>query len=95
MSRKSPSVLVAVFLASASVAGCGGPTKECRAFAEHLADVLVRESGRTVSDDDRTKMVDKTVDACEAEPPSKQTLECAMKADSSDAMKACETDEKK
>jgi hypothetical protein len=76
-------------LVSPLATGCGAP-EGCDTFAEHLADVLAKEQGGTVPADVREKMVKKTTEACAAQPPSKDALDCAMKADSSKAMKACE-----
>lgn len=78
--------------------GCAD-TKQCDAFAEHLADVVASETKEPIDADSarraewaemRSKMVKQTVDACVADPPSKQALDCALAAESSDAMKQCD-----
>jgi hypothetical protein len=69
--------------------GCAD-TKQCDAFAEHLADVVASETKEPIDPEMRGKMVKQTVDACVADPPSKQALDCALAAESSDAMKQCD-----
>ncbi len=65
-------------------------TSQCRALAEHVAEVVTREQTETVDAEIRQKMVDQTADACSADPPSKEALACALAADSTAAMKACD-----
>lgn len=76
-------------LATPFASGCGAP-EGCDKFAQHLADVLAKEQGGSVPADVREKMIKKTTEACAAQPPDKAALECALAADSSKAMKACE-----
>jgi hypothetical protein len=65
-------------------------TSQCEAFATHVADVVTRENAEPVDAEIRDKMVKQTVDACAADPPSKEALACALAAESSEAMKACD-----
>jgi hypothetical protein len=78
--------------------GCAD-TKQCEAFAEHLAEVVASETKEPVDPDSarraewaevRGKMVKQTVDACVADPPDEQALDCALAAESSAAMKLCD-----
>lgn len=71
--------------------GCGD--EQCTKLGEHLADVAMKEAeaaGNPVATDKRAEIVKKTVEACNAEPPKKEHLECALAADSTKAMKLCE-----
>ena len=87
--------LLALSLSTVALAtGCGAP-EGCEEFAQHLADVLAQEQSGTVPADVREKMIKKTTEACAAQPPSKDALACAMKADTSTAMKACEGEAEK
>jgi hypothetical protein len=74
-----------------ALAGCGN--EQCTKYGEHLADVVMKEAkaaGQPVAEDKRAELVKKTVEACNAEPPKKETLDCALAADSTKAMKKCE-----
>jgi hypothetical protein len=74
-----------------SLAGCGN--EQCTKYGEHLADVVLKEAkaaGSPAAEDKRAELVKKTVEACNAEPPKQETLDCALKADSTKAMKKCE-----
>jgi hypothetical protein len=78
-------------VAAMALAGCGN--EQCDKFGEHLADVAMKEAkqaGQPVADDKRADIVKKTVEACNAEPPTKEALECALAAASTKAMKKCE-----
>lgn len=66
---------------------------ECKAFAEHVADVVANEKGEAVDAEMRAKMVKQTAESCAAEPPSKAALDCAIAAKSSEAMKKCDATE--
>lgn len=82
--------MAGVFAAMA-LAGCGN--EQCDKLGEHLADVALKEAkeaGNPVADDQRAEIVKKTSEACNAEPPPKEALECALAADSTKAMKMCE-----
>jgi hypothetical protein len=70
-------------------AGCG-ENPQCKAFAEHLADVVAAEKDETVDAEVREKMVKKTTESCVADAPSKAALDCALAAESSEAMKQCD-----
>ena len=67
-----------------------GDKEGCTKFAEHLADVVAKEKGEAFSAELREKMVKKTVDSCLADPPTPEALQCALKAETSEAMKACD-----
>ena len=74
-----------------ALAGCG--YEQCAKYGEHLADVVLKEAkaaGQPAAEDKRAELVKKTVEACNAEPPTKEALECALAADSTKAMKKCE-----
>ena len=78
-------------VAMVALVGCGN--EQCDAFGEHLADIAIKEAkeaGGEVAEDKRAEIVKKTVSACNAEPPKKAALECAMKATSTKDMKKCE-----
>lgn len=82
---------MAGIVAAMALAGCGNA--KCDELGEHMADVVFEEAraaGDPVADDKRAELVKKTIDACNAEPPPADHLECALKADSTVAMKACE-----
>jgi hypothetical protein len=79
------------FVAALALAGCGN--EQCTKYGEHLADVVIEEAkaaGQPAAEDKRAELVEKTVEACNAEPPKQDVLECALKADSTKAMKLCE-----
>lgn len=87
----STSKWMAAVVAVVAMAGCGN--EQCDAFGEHLADIAMKEAkeaGGEVAEDKRGEIVKKTVEACNAEPPKKEDLECAMKATSTKEMKKCE-----
>ena len=78
-------------LAALALAGCGN--EQCTKYGEHLADVVLEEAkaaGQPAADDKRADIVKKTVEACNAEPPSQEALDCALKAKSTKEMKKCE-----
>lgn len=73
-----------------ALAGCDN--EQCTKYGEHLADVVIKEANLAVqpSAEERRKLVEKTVDACNAEPPKQEALDCALKAESTKEMKKCE-----
>jgi hypothetical protein len=74
-----------------ALAGCGN--EQCDKLGEHMADLVLTEAkaaGNEVAEDKRAEIVKKTADACNAEPPSKEHLDCAVAADSTKAIKKCE-----
>lgn len=78
-------------LAALALAGCGN--EQCDKLGEHLADLVIaetKEKGQPVAEDKRAELVKKSIDACNAEPPKQELLECALAADSTKAMKKCE-----
>lgn len=81
----------ATIMATITVAGCGN--EQCDELGEHMADLAIKEAkeaGHPVADDKRAEIVKKTAEACTAEPPPKDALDCALAADSTKAMKKCE-----
>ena len=79
---------LAVFVA---LTGCAD-RKACEDFAQHLAEVVAKEKGSELDATLRQKMIDKTIDSCIADPPSPQAMACAMKAESTEAMQACDAE---
>lgn len=74
-----------------ALVGCDN--EKCADLGEHMADLAFKEAveaGHAVADDKRAEIVKKTTDACNAEPPKPEHLDCALKADSTEAMKQCE-----
>ncbi|MEM9454716.1 MAG: hypothetical protein AAGF11_11090 [Myxococcota bacterium] len=74
-----------------ALVGCDN--EKCADLGEHMADLVFEEAkvaGHAVADDKRAEIVKKTTDACNAEPPEPEHLDCALKADSTEAMKQCE-----
>ena len=86
--------LALVAASSAALMSACADTDTCQKFADHLADVVAKEAGdKQVSAENRDKMIKNTFETCVAEKPKKEQLECAIKADSTEAMKACEKSE--
>lgn len=82
---------MAGLIAAMALAGCGNA--QCDKLGEHLADVAMKEAkeaGQPVAEDKRAEIVKKTIEACNAEPPKQEDLECALSASSTKAMKKCE-----
>jgi len=74
-----------------ALGGCGN--EQCTKSGEHLADVVLAEAkaaGQPAAEDKRAELVKKTVEACNAEPPKKEHLDCALAAKSTADMKECE-----
>lgn len=91
MMHRSMGKWMAGVVAAMTLAGCGDA--QCDKYGEHLADVVMKEAeaaGQPVAADKRAEIVKKTAEACNAEPPKKEQLECALAADSTKAMKKCE-----
>jgi hypothetical protein len=93
MNRKSGSMgkWMAGIVAAMALTGCGN--EQCTKYGEHLASVVMKESkeaGQPVAEDKRAELVKKTIEACNAEPPKKEVLDCALAAESTKAMKKCE-----
>lgn len=94
MKRIKTNVIVLGIVAF-GIAGCD-ENEECKGFAVHLADVLEKEAGEAPEPANREKMIAKTTEACSKEPPSKQALDCALAAETSEAIEACDAkDDKK
>ena len=91
------SMMAALLLVAPLATACddgGGvdPAKQeadCKAFAEHVAEVLVKEHDNK-EPAERDKMVEATVKSCVAAPPSKEAMDCAMKAQTGRDIKACD-----
>jgi PBP1b-binding outer membrane lipoprotein LpoB len=87
-----------IFAPIVSILALGGCDKQpdpaqkdaCEAFAKHLAEVVQSEQGETVPQEQVDKMVESTVAKCLESPPKDAELKCAMAAQTSEAMKACE-----
>ena len=62
----------------------------CEKFAKHLAEVVQKEQGEQVSQEQVDKMVAATTEQCLAAPPKDDELKCAMAATDTKAMKACD-----
>ena len=90
---RSPSISstlrVSVLLLVPAFVGCGDK-EGCRKLAGHLADVVAKEQGKPLPDEIREKMIRRTLDSCVADPPSPEQLECALRAETTEAMKACD-----
>ncbi len=84
--------LLAAPLLLALAPGCAGDDR-CQRFAEHLADVLAQERGGEVSAENREKMIKATAKTCGDTKPKPETLDCALKAETSEAIKACQPPE--
>lgn len=77
-----------------ALAGCGD--EKCDALGTHMADVVMKEakaSGVDVAEDKREQVIKKTIEACNADPPPAEHLDCALKADNTAAIKECEAEE--
>lgn len=72
-----------------ALVGCGDK-EGCRKLAEHLADVVDKEGDKPLPDDLREKMVKRTLDSCVADPPTPEQLDCALRAETTEAMKTCD-----
>lgn len=81
--------------AAAALAACDdkAPSAEqeakCKAFAEHVAEVLVAEHDNA-EPVKRDEMVAATTKSCIESPPEAKALECAMKATTGRDIKACD-----
>ena len=89
----APSVGLAVGLAlalSALAPGCAD-TEGCQKFAEHLADVIAKEQADTkISAESRDKLIKNTAETCVADKLPPEAVECGIKAETSEAIKACD-----
>ncbi len=87
---------MAGIVAVMALTGCGN--EKCTTLGTHMADVVFKEAkaqGNAVAEDKRAEIVKKTTEACNAEPPEDAHLDCALKAESTKAIKACEGGEEK
>ena len=89
---------LAVFLLALSFSTGCGDSKQCEEFADHLTGLTVdakkKGGGAPVTDEMRAEAVKQTLEACKAEPPSKEALDCALAAQSLGEMKRCDPDYK-
>jgi len=91
-----PSFAPALALALGGVfvlAGCDVDPKKkeaCEGLAKHLADVIQTEQGEAVPQDQVDAMVDATAAACLEHTPTEDEMACAMSAQTSAAIKACD-----
>ena len=90
MNQRNRNLLLATLAGFALALPACGAAEGCEDFANHLADVASKESPTQVDDETRAKMVKKTLDSCNAAPPKKEALDCALKAQTIKDMKACE-----
>lgn len=74
--------------------GCKATDADCDALGDHFVELSAKEAEsqgipaefvKGVADESKKELVAK----CKAEKPSKQEVDCLMKADSFDAFKAC------
>lgn len=82
----------------APLAGCdkkddGAVKEKCAKLADHMADVLTAEYDGEVDDEARKRMVNGSKEACVGAPPSDEQHECAMKAQTAKAIRACDDDD--
>jgi hypothetical protein len=85
----SSALRVGALLVVPVLVGCGDK-EGCTKLAEHLADVVAKERGKPLPEELRAKMVKRTFDSCVADPPTPEQLDCAIRAESTEAMKACD-----
>jgi hypothetical protein len=82
--------LLAALLLAPLGSGCAD-TSSCEAFAEHLAEIAAKENpNNQLSADNRAKLIKNTTETCVSKKIDNNDLECALKAETSAAMKACE-----
>ena len=86
-------LLAAPLLLALTASGCAGDDR-CQRFAEHRADVLAKEKGES-SAENREKMIKATAKTCGDTKPKPETLDCALKAETSAAIKACQPKDEK
>jgi len=83
--------MISTMALAMTLAGCGN--EQCDQLGTHMADVVFAEAkaaGNDVAEDKRAEIVKKTAEACVADPPDEGHLACAIKAESTKAMKKCE-----
>ena len=92
--KRSTTIVISLGLAAVVTTGCD-ENKDCEQLATHLADVLVAEKGEQPEAELREKMIRKTTEECTKSPPSKEALACAMGAQTSEAIKECDSKDSK
>lgn len=78
-------------ITAVTLCGCGN--EKCAQLGEHMADLAIAEAksaGDPVADDKRADIVKKTTDSCNADPPEDEKLDCALKAETTKAVKLCD-----
>jgi hypothetical protein len=92
--KRAKTIAIALGFVSLAMTGCD-ENEQCQQFAAHLADVLEKESGNTPEPANKAKMISKTAETCSSEPPSKEALDCALAAQTSEAIEACDAKDTK
>jgi hypothetical protein len=92
---KTSKLIPALIVSFLALGGCDkqpDPAQKdaCEQFAKHLAEVVQTEQGEAVPQAQVDKMIEGTVAKCLESPPTDAELKCAMAAQTSEAMKACE-----
>lgn len=86
---KTQSIVIALTVGLITVSGCA-KDEECAALAEHVAEVVAKEQGGALSDENREKMLKETVEQCGSEKPEPAAMKCALAASSTEALKECD-----
>lgn len=91
---KTSTTLALALGLTAIVPGCASDNPKCKTFADHVADVVVKESADEVTKENREKIIETTLESCNGEPPAEAALDCGIAAATSEAIKACDKVEK-
>lgn len=83
--------LVTLLLA---VPACDGGSPECEKLAKHVTEVLAKEKSG-IPDEAKNKAIKDMTAACNQEIPEKEVLDCALAAETRDALIACDPKEEK
>jgi hypothetical protein len=81
--------VLSVVLLSLSLSGCD-TNESCEPLAKHITAINVKEAKEKPSDEMIAKSEKELADACNKEPPKKELIDCAMAAESSEALVACD-----
>jgi hypothetical protein len=98
MNSKIP-LIAAMALGVTLLSACEEPVDtaaqeaKCKAFADHVAEVLVKEHDNK-EPAEKEKMVAATIKSCVESPPSQESMDCAMKAQTGRDIKACDNQAK-
>jgi hypothetical protein len=85
-----PALALTLLLAACDKEVDPAQKEACEKFAKHLAEVVQKEQGEEVPQEQVDKMVGTTVEQCLAAPPKDDEMKCAMAATDTKAMKACD-----